>query len=52
MKVLASKQANIINSAPNSVASPSFANNPANIFQNQQQPSGNIFGSRPPFFEP
>ncbi len=30
MKVLASKQANIINSAPNSVASPSFANNPAN----------------------
>ena len=31
---------------------PTFANNPANIFQNQQQPSGNIFGSRPPFFEP
>jgi len=29
---------------------PTFANNPANIFQNQQQPSGNIFGSRPPFF--
>jgi len=34
---------------------PSFANNPANIFQNPQQPSGNsgnIFGSRPDFFEP
>jgi len=32
---------------------PTFANNPANIFQQQNPPqSGNIFGSRPDFFEP
>jgi len=36
-------------------APPTFANNPADIFQNSQQnppQSGNIFGSRPNFFEP
>jgi|688.fasta_scaffold03123_35 hypothetical protein len=54
-------QANFINNEPQfephveeMELHPTLAYNPVNIFQNQQNPpqSGNIFGSRPDFFEP